>query len=97
MHVKSMEAMVATLPFALGPNLPVLTAVFGPPAVAEVTVAALNTLHCTGVRALDSSHSGRLLIACAHAAQIPNTASSASSRFGPQRAQKKKVPEMATT
>ena len=45
MHVKSMEAMVATLPLALGPNLPVLTAVFAPaPAVAEV--AALNTLHC---------------------------------------------------
>ena len=72
------------------------------PAVAEVTVAALNKLHCIALHCIallhcsarsDSSHSGRLLIACAHAAQIPNTASSASSRFGPQQAQKKRFPK----
>ena len=59
MHVKSMEAMVATLPFALGPNLPVLTAVFGPPAVAEVTVAALSTLHCMALHCIALHRSAR--------------------------------------
>ena len=51
---------------------------------AQCTVHSVHfTVH--SVHALDSSHSGRLLIACpAHAAQIPNTASSGSSKFAPQ-------------
>ena len=110
---------------ALGPNLPVLTAVLSSDhsshncsaaicCSSSGTHALLCTVHtvyssqctvhigqcivhcaqCTvhsvhftvhSVHALDSSHSGRLLIACpAHAAQIPNTASSGSSKFAPQ-------------
>ena len=72
---------------AQGPNLPVLTAVLSSDHSSHYCSAAIccsSRLH-TPVHALDSSHSGRLLIACpAHAAQIPNTASSGSSKFAPQ-------------